>query len=82
MEVMQRIPAIAARMGKCRTVLYEDAKRGLLTKLVKLGPRSVGLPASEVTALLNARIAGATDQQLKDLVQRLMAERASKMPKL
>jgi prophage regulatory protein len=81
MEVMLRCGEVAARLGKGRSAIYEDGKHELLTPGVKLGARSVGWPESEIAALLNARISGATEQQLKTLVRRLVAERANRMPK-
>ena len=44
---------------------------GLFTKPVKLGPRSVGWPASEVAAIHAARIAGQSDEEIRVLVSRL-----------
>lgn len=82
MESMLRCQAVMAQIGKRRTSLYEDVRAGVMTPPIKLGQRSVGWPSSEVQALLNLRIAGGSQAQLRLLVQRLIAERASKMPKL
>jgi prophage regulatory protein len=42
---------------------------------VRLGPRSVGWPASEVAAINTARIAGMTDDEIRALVVKLEAAR-------
>ena len=42
---------------------------------MRLGPRSVGWPASEVAAINTARIAGMTDDQIRALVIKLEAAR-------
>jgi len=47
----------------------------LWTKQVSLGPRAVGWPANEVTALNAARISGKTDAEIRELVLKLEAAR-------
>lgn len=56
--------------------IYNHINAGLWTKPVRIGQRSVGWPSDEVEAITKARIAGATDEQLRDLVTRLHAKRA------
>ena len=43
--------------------------------MVKIGERSVGLPDYEVKAVNAARIAGQSDEAIKELVKRLHAKR-------
>jgi prophage regulatory protein len=44
---------------------------------VKLGPRSVGWPSSEVGAINAARVAGWTDDEIRALVTQLHRARAA-----
>ena len=68
---------ITAKFGwKSATTPYNAQKQGLLTNFVKVGERAVGLPDFEVDAILSARIAGHTENQIRDLVKRLHAKRA------
>jgi prophage regulatory protein len=56
--------------------IYNNIRDGLWTKAVPIGLRSVGWPADEVEAINNYRIAGATDDQIRELVKRLHAKRS------
>ncbi len=51
--------------------------QGLWTKQISLGPRCIGWPASEISALNAARIAGKTDEEIRALVVKLEAARKS-----
>ena len=66
-----RLKQALADTGKTRTPWYQDIQRGLMTEPVKIGPRAAGWPAIEVQAINQARIAGKTDQQIRELVERL-----------
>ena len=70
-----RLPAVKAQSGASRSTIYLRIQQGLWPKPVKLGPRSVGWPESEVTALNAARIAGMIDGEIRALVTRLEAAR-------
>ncbi len=72
-----RIDAVLDRYSHGRTSTYTQVKEGLFPKPVKLGTRSVAWPADEVDAVINARIAGKTDDQIRDLVKALHAKRKS-----
>ena len=75
------IPAILRRgsvesqSGYPRSTLYWRISQRLWTRPVKLGPRAVGWPADEVSALITARIAGQSDAEIRALVARLEAAR-------
>ena len=56
--------------------IYNNIRDGLWTKAVPIGLRSVGWPSDEILAICNHRIAGATDEQIRQLVMRLHAKRA------
>lgn len=74
-----RMPAIMAEMGyRSHASVYTDIHAGLLTHPVQIGQRSVGLPAEEIQAVNAAKIAGQTEQQIRELVNRLHAARCEK----
>jgi len=70
-----RLPAIKESTGLSRSTLYLRIEQGLLTKPVSLGGRAVGWPADEVAALNAARIAGKSNPEVRDLVEKLEAAR-------
>lgn len=63
-----RLPAVKTESGFSRSTIYLRIQQGLWPKPVKLGPRSIGWPASEITAINSARIAGQTDEEIRALV--------------
>lgn len=70
-----RIPAAKAQSGYSRSTIYLRITQGLWPKQVSLGPRAIGWPANEITALNAARIAGKSDDEIRALVIKLEAER-------
>ena len=66
-----RLPRVMAERGRGRASTYADVSAGLLTAPVKIGPGAVGWPLGEIRALNAARIAGATEAGIRELVQRL-----------
>ncbi len=61
--------------GLANSTLYLRIQQGLFTKPVAIGLRAVGWPASEVVAINAARIAGKSNEDIKDLVKQLEADR-------
>ena len=73
-----RIQVVKAATGYRSTAsIYNNINAGLWTKPVRIGQRSVGWPSDEVVAVNKARVAGATDEQLRELVIRLHAKRSA-----
>lgn len=73
-----RMPAVKAATGhRSHSSIYCAIHAGLFTKPVQIGQRSVGWPANEVLAINAARIAGKSEVEIKELVQRLHAARVS-----
>ena len=71
-----RIQVVKAATGYRSTAsIYSLINAGLWTKPVRIGQRSVGWPSDEVIAVNKARIAGATDPQLRELINRLHEKR-------
>lgn len=75
-----RLPALKAAMGLGTTSVYGEIKEGRLTPGVKLTARSVGWPVHEVDVLNAARLAGKSDEELRQLVSQLVAARAQALP--
>ena len=55
--------------------VYNNVRLGLCTTGVKIGQRSVGWPSQEIAAINHARIAGKSDDEIRQLVNRLHAKR-------
>ena len=71
-----RIAAVMAESGYAsHTSIYNNVNAGLFTKPVKIGQRAVGWPFAEVKAINAARIAGKSDAEIRELVNRLHAKR-------
>lgn len=72
-----RIETCKAHSGYRSTAsIYNNIRNGLWTKAVPIGARSVGWPSDEVEAINNYRIAGATDEQIRELVKHLHEKRS------
>jgi prophage regulatory protein len=73
-----RMPAVKAETGhRSHASIYNAIKVGLFTKPVPIGQRSVGWPSDEVQAIIAARIAGKSETEIRALVKRLEAKRAT-----
>lgn len=70
-----RLPAVKARSGRSRSATYNDIAQGLLTRPVSIGARAVGWPEHEIDAIVAARIAGKSDDEIRDLVSKLESAR-------
>ena len=70
-----RRKGVEAENGYSRSTIYLRISQGLFPKPVRLGPRAVGWPASEVASINAARIAGKSDDDIRALVTRLEAQR-------
>jgi prophage regulatory protein len=74
-HTLLRLPAVRSESGLSRSTIYLRVSQGLWTKPVSLGARAVGWPSDEVEAINAARIAGDTDDDIRDLVKKLEAAR-------
>ena len=72
----KRCPAARAVFGIGNATFYDWISKGLMTPGVPLGARTVGWPAHELEAIAAARIAGKSDDEIRDLTKRLIAARA------
>ena len=72
-----RMPAVKAETGhRSHASIYNAIRAGLFTKPVQIGQRAVGWPASEVQAINQARIAGRSESEIRELVNTLHASRS------
>ncbi len=73
---MLRKPDLTAKIGIGGTQIDRLEASELLPKRVALTERSVGWPEHEVDAVLAARLAGKSDDDIRSLVRRLVVARA------
>lgn len=72
-----RLKKVIAESGLSRSTIYARIAEGLWPKPVSLGGRIVGWPANEITKINAAHIAGKSNDEIRALVQRLLAGRKS-----
>ena len=75
MSILRMSEVKAATGHRSHASIYTAIKAGLFTSGVAIGQRSRGWPSSEVKAINAARIAGKTEAEIRELVQRLHAQR-------
>lgn len=66
---------LAARYGQSRVTPWRHTRAGVLPPPVKLSPGCTRWPAHEVEAIDRARLAGADDAAIRELVLKLVADR-------
>ena len=72
-----RMPVVKSETGhRSHASIYNAIKAGLFTRPVQIGQRAVGWPSDEVQAINAARIAGQSEAEIRELVNRLHAKRA------
>ena len=70
-----RLPQVIENIGLARSTIYLRIEQGLLPKPVSLGGKAVGWPASEISQINAARIAGKSNEEIKNLVAELENQR-------
>lgn len=70
-----RIPEVSTLTGLGRSTIYTRIEHGLMPSPFPLGGQAVGWRLSEILAINNARTAGRSDDEIRELVARLLAER-------
>jgi len=72
LRTLLRLVKVLVHTGESRSKLYSNIQQGLFVKPVSLsGGYAVAWPADEVAALINARIAGKSNDEIKALVKAL-----------
>ena len=78
--VLLRIRDVLTATGyRSPTTIYTAIKGGLFPRPVNMGARAASWPQDEVQAVLQARIAGLGDEQVRQLVQQLHAKRLERV---
>ena len=72
---IQRLPELKTAIGLSRSSVYGDIAQGLFPKPIHIGARAVGWLSHETDAVMAARIAGASNDDIRDLVVTLMSQR-------
>lgn len=72
-----RLPVVCARIGISRNTVYRWGAEGIFPRPVRLGANCAVWPDDEVSAVLDARAAGADDGEIRALVARLHAARTA-----
>jgi prophage regulatory protein len=70
-----RRPESQGQFSHSKTTFYNHIKLGIIPPPINLGGRSVAWVKHEIDAVINARIAGQTDNEIKTLVTQLVAQR-------
>lgn len=70
-----RKPHVKAIFSFADSTLYLHVSQGILPKPISLSSRARGWPASEIDAIVAARIAGRSESEIKALVVSLTAAR-------
>lgn len=75
MQTLLTLTGVSSALHRSRSSIYSDIAQGTLPRPVKLGERSVAWPQSEIAAIQNARIAGKSEDEIRELVSSLQASR-------
>ena len=73
--VFNRLNQVLKTRGRKRSAHLADVKDGLWTEPVKIGARAVAWPEHENERLKAAQLAGASQDEMRELVKQLHAER-------
>jgi prophage regulatory protein len=76
-KTLSRLPHVLKAVADSRTGLHSKISKGIFPSPVKLSSsgRAVAWPTDEVNAVIEARIAGQSDEQVLKLVAMLYAAR-------
>jgi prophage regulatory protein len=72
---IRRRPDACAQFGVGASTFYEWVSDGLMPPGITLGPQARGWPQKELDAIAAARIRGATNDEIRDLVSQLIEQR-------
>ena len=70
-----RAPELRARLGIGHTTVFRWVRMGVIPPPIKLGPRRVAWVLSEIDQIISARISGQSEEDIRGLVARLVAQR-------
>ena len=70
-----RLPEALRICGSRRAFFYRQMGEGLMPKGVRIGVRATAWPVHELEAVCRARLRGASKEEVKMLISKLMEER-------
>ena len=70
-----KLPKVLELTASARSTIYKNIHAGLMVPPVRLGVNSVAFPEHEITAINVARVAGKSDDEIRQLVSKLVADR-------
>ena len=74
-NVLLRMPQLVELLGICRSSIYTQIEQGLLTKQISVGARAIALPRFEVLKIIEARMRGDSEAEIRELVNQLHKNR-------
>jgi len=74
-RTLLRLPSILSRTGLGRSTLYRRIDSGLFPRPIRIGPRTVAWPETEIDAINAARAACKSDPEIRELVDSLHQRR-------
>lgn len=74
-KIIVRFKDYVRRSGRSRSSTYSDIGNGTCVPTIHIGARAVGFLEHEIDALLAARAAGKSDQEMRLVVAELVAQR-------
>lgn len=77
---LERPSAVTKRLGVCRSSLHKAVHDGVLPPPIQLGARWSAWPSTEIDSIVQARIAGLSNDEIRELVKELLAKRKSAAP--
>jgi prophage regulatory protein len=72
---LMRLREVCKTFGMGASTVYDHIARGQLPPAVKIGERNGAWPSDEIDLIVAARMAGKTNDEVKELVLRLLAHR-------
>lgn len=77
-----RRPAIESLFGTSCSTIYREISLGTFPKAVKISARSVGWPSGEIEKINAARLAGKSDDEIREIVAKIHEDRIRSIEEL
>ena len=74
--IFLRLPRVKLKSGLGRVSIYDGARKGTFPPPLKIGTRASAWLEHEVEAVNAARVAGKSDDEIRELVEKLVAARS------
>lgn len=75
--ILDRVRTVVQYQGRSRAAIYRDIKDGIFPKPVKISERVAVWPRHEHQAIAAARLAGKSDDEVRQLVANLVEQRGA-----